>query len=83
MGHLRRLRAEDVGLPGRVNVRHNEKRRTYRLRFTSVHEDQAESIFQALNEARKEASTDYDVVALEWICLGYLAQSKSRIARKF
>lgn len=64
-----------VGLKprGRVNVRFNAKRGTYRLRLTSVHEDQAETIFEALRKSRAEANTEYDVVALELICLNYLA----------
>jgi hypothetical protein len=39
----------------------------------SVHRDQAESIFLALKLARAEAETKYDTVALEFICLNYLA----------
>lgn len=58
---------------GRVNRRFNAKRGTYRLRFTSVHPDQLQTIEQALALARGEAGTQYDTVALEGICLSYLA----------
>jgi len=58
---------------GKVNIRRNEKRETSRLRFTSVHDDQLEVILTALNKARAEAGTDYDVVALNCICMQYLA----------
>ena len=57
---------------GRVNTRYNAKRNTHRFRFTSVHPDQAETILVALKKARKEQGTEYDVVALELICMEYL-----------
>lgn len=37
--------------------------------------DQAETIQQALNKAKAEGGTDYDNVALELICTGYLSGS--------
>lgn len=58
---------------GKVNIRHNEKRGTSRLRFTPVHDDQLEVILPALAKARNEAETEYDTVALTCICLHYLA----------
>lgn len=63
---------------GRVNTRFNAKRGTYRLRFTSVHEDQMEMILLALRKCRAEADTEYDVVALELICMNYLATCSPR-----
>ena len=63
---------------GRMHVHFNPTRRKYRLRFTSVHEDQMETIALALRKARDEAETVYDVVALEMICLSYLANGSAR-----
>jgi len=63
----------DANPRGRVNVRFNAKRRTSRLRFTSVHEDQMETILYALKVSRAMAETEYDTVALELICMSYLA----------
>lgn len=60
---------------GRVHARFHPRRETYRLRFTAIHEDQRETIFAALQKARLEAETDFDSVALELICLAYLASS--------
>lgn len=60
---------------GRVNVRFNAGRNTFRLRFNAVHQDQMTTIKQALEDARAEWGTEYDVVALEAICLSYLAMS--------
>lgn len=58
---------------GRLNTRYNAKRDTHRLRFTSVHPDQAETIFAALELARREAGTEFDTVALDAICQHFLA----------
>lgn len=58
---------------GRINAHFNPKRGTYRLRLGSLHEDQVETILLALKKSRSEAGTDYDAVALELICLSYLA----------
>lgn len=57
---------------GRMNLRFNATRGTYRLRFTSVHPDQLRTIQHALALAREEGCTQYDIVALEGICLSYL-----------
>jgi hypothetical protein len=37
------------------------------------HSDQAETVSTALNKAKAECSTDFDTVALEMICAGFLA----------
>lgn len=42
-----------------------------------VHPDQKESIRSALDKAKEEANTEYDTVALEMICVGYLNGSVS------
>jgi hypothetical protein len=60
---------------GRVNVRFNASRNIFRLRFNAVHQDQMATIQQALEDARAELGTEYDTVALEAICLSYLATS--------
>jgi hypothetical protein len=41
-----------------------------------VHPDQKETIKQAIGRARKEMETEYDAVALEALCLNYLAGGK-------
>jgi hypothetical protein len=41
-----------------------------------VHQDQKETIKQAVEKARKEAGTEYDAVALEAICINYLSGGK-------
>jgi hypothetical protein len=46
---------------------------SYRLRFYHVHEDQIETIQLALERARSEGESDFDVVALDRICVAYLA----------
>lgn len=58
---------------GRVNVHFNPQRQTYRLRFTGAHQDQVETMQQALALARAIAGTTYDTVALEHICLDFIA----------
>jgi hypothetical protein len=47
---------------------------SYRLRFYHAHAAQIETIEFALELAREEAGSDFDVVLLELICLGYLTQ---------
>lgn len=42
-----------------------------------VHADQKETIKLALEQAREEAGTDYDGVALEGICIAYMAGAHS------
>jgi len=45
-----------------------------------MHEDQLETVFAALQRARTVAGTKYDSVALEMICLEYLAGGSFRCA---
>ena len=61
------------GVRGRVNVRYNGKRDSYRYRFQPIYRDQADTINLALALAREEGETEYDSVALEYICMNYLA----------
>ena len=44
-----------------------------RLRFYHAHDDQIETIQLGLERARQELGTDFDVVALEAIIMGYLS----------
>lgn len=60
---------------GKVNIRHNYKRGTSRLRFYPAHADQLEVVLSALEKARAEAGTKYDMVALTCICQQYLSCS--------
>ena len=72
----------DSHVRGRVNTRFNPNRQTYRFRFTSVHPDQAETILAALAVARRDANTEFDVVALDAICLSFLATSGALVSDK-
>jgi hypothetical protein len=60
------------GEKGRVNVRYNGKRDSYRYRFQPIYRDQAKVINAALAIAREDGSTNYDSVALYYICLDFL-----------
>jgi len=64
--------SKDKEQKGKVNIRYNTKRKTYRVRFSPLHRDQLEVILLALEMARKEANTEYDSVALDCICLHFL-----------
>ena len=61
------------GTKGRVNVRLNAKRNTYRYRFQPIHPDQATTINLALKIAREGGETEFDSVALEYICMNFLS----------
>lgn len=61
------------GNRGRVNIRTHKIRKTSRLRFTGLHEDQVGIILLALERARGEAGTQFDSVALTSICQNYLS----------
>jgi len=61
------------GVKGRVNVRYNAKRDSYRYRFQPIYRDQATTINLALEFARGDLNTEYDSVALENICLYFLS----------
>ena len=56
----------------RMNVRLC-KDGSYRIRFYHVHEDQLETIQLALETARSEGGSDFDSVALDNICMAFLA----------
>lgn len=66
---------QPINQRGRMHVHFHPKRARGRLRFTSVHRDQAATIAHALEKARAEAGTPFDIVALEMICVGYLGGS--------
>jgi hypothetical protein len=60
-----------------MSARRMNKRRckdgSWRLRFYHSHDDQIETIELALERARQEMGTEFDVVALEAICMNYLS----------
>jgi hypothetical protein len=58
---------------GRVDVRHSESTGKDRLRFYGVARDQTKTILLALECARSELDTELDSVALEAICMSFLA----------
>jgi hypothetical protein len=58
---------------GRVHVRPNKDRGYSRLRFLRLYPEQVETILIALSHAREELDTQYDSVALDAICMHYLA----------
>lgn len=61
---------EKSGVEAEVSV-------TVSLAF-KVHPDQKETILQAVDKAKQEASTDVPAVALEAICMHYLAGGKTK-----
>jgi hypothetical protein len=62
-----------TGGKGRVNVHPNKGRGYSRLRFLHIYPEQVETILDALSFAREELGTEYDSVALDAICMHYLA----------
>lgn len=64
---------------GRMNTRTSESTGKTRLRFYGAAPEQVETILLALEIARHELRTEYDTVALEAICLSYLAGEKIRV----
>jgi len=60
----------DEGVPEKVTTD------VSKLAFT-VHADQKETIKSALEKAKEETATEFDTVALENICIGYLGGSVS------
>lgn len=54
---------------------------TRRMRVYSLHEEQVEIIQAALELARHESNTAYDSVALERICMHYLAYGGAGTAK--
>ncbi len=51
---------------------------SYKISFYHIHEDQLELIKRALQIAREEGESDFDSVALDGICLSYLASLSPR-----
>lgn len=64
---------------GRVDVRRTERTGKSRLRFYGVADDQLEIIRTALSLARSEFGTEFDSVALDAICVSYLATARSAL----
>lgn len=58
---------------GKVDVRISQRRKTARLRFYDVYTDQITTIQTALEQARQDAGTAHDTVALDAICMHYLS----------
>ena len=61
---------------GQVDVRRTERTGKSRLRFYGIADDQLENIRTALSLARSELGTEFDSVALDAICMTYLATSR-------
>jgi hypothetical protein len=60
-------------MSGRRMNRRKCKDGSSRLRFYHAHDDQIEIIERSLDRAREEIRTEFDVVALEAICMNYLS----------
>ena len=52
---------------------------SYRIRLYHAHEDQIQTIQLALEAARNDAPSEFDVVLLELICMSYLATTGPKI----
>jgi hypothetical protein len=50
---------------------------SFRLRFYHAHADQIETIELALERAREESGSEFDIVLLELICMAYLTSTPS------
>jgi hypothetical protein len=50
---------------------------SHRIRLYHAHEDQIQTIRLALDAARLEAPSEFDIVLLELICLAYLTAAGS------
>jgi hypothetical protein len=48
---------------------------SFRLRFYHAHADQIEIIELALERAREESGSEFDIVLLELICMAYLTSA--------
>lgn len=55
------------------NITQSKRNALYRLRIYGLDQDRLDTIVQALSIARTECDTEYDAVALENICLHFLA----------
>lgn len=60
-------------MSGRRMNRRRCKDGSWRLRFYHAHDDQVEIIELTLDRAREQMGTEFDVVALEAICMNYLS----------
>lgn len=49
---------------------------SYRIRLYHAHEDQIQTIKLALEAARREAHSEFDIVLLELICMAYLTGNR-------
>jgi len=58
----------------------NLKKGTHSIRFFPIHDEQFAVIREALRQARHEAHTEFDAVALEAICQSYLTGRMRRVA---
>jgi len=58
---------------GKMDERLTKRTGKYRLRFYAVAPDQLEIIKLALKLAREECNTNFDSVALDAICLEFIA----------
>ena len=63
----------DKSARGKVKIHRNFKRGTSRLRFYPAHADQLDVILTALEKARADSETEFDMVALTNICLHYIS----------
>jgi hypothetical protein len=62
-----------LGKTAEFSKRGSKKGDTRRMRIYSLHDDQVDLIKTALAKARKEGETEYDSVALTYICMDFIA----------
>jgi len=55
------------------STRGSKTGQTQRMRIYSLHDDQIGLIQFALDKARRESGTEYDSVALAFVCMAYLS----------
>ena len=58
---------------GRADVRQSKRDGKFRMRFYGLDEERLDCIQSAVAIARKESDTEYDSVALDQICVHFLA----------
>ena len=66
-----------MGKLAEFSTRGSKTGQTQRMRIYSLHEDQIELIQYALDRARRESETEYDSVALTFVCLAYISWGMS------